>query len=1613
MSEPTPKPARPQNPNEPVDPALAAMLHEEAGHGGAPAAPKKKKRWWLRIVGGIFLLIIVLVICAPYIASSAPVRSIVVSKVNENLNGSVAIADYSVGWTGGIKASGVQVLDANKKPIISVPQVSTKLSLLDAIRGNLDLGDTRIDVRLDNVTVDENGNSNLASIAKQSETTKSSAPHEPKEKSDVIELPNIKGKLTVNILGGSVTGAGVPAPITIEPSTVLLDIPDVNQPIQDNIKLAYRLGDAKPSTISVSGTVDAVEGGKVDLKTIDSKLKAQQKIALDNVDLGAATPILKKSLGEDAELGGIASGALDVNAQGLTGISANGELRVDDAKFAGAGLKDQLALKNISVPIQITRTVVDANNTQIKIEKLAVNTPLANVNVSGQVQQEALLNLADKKAPGSDGRIDISLLVSDIGAVTRALPNTFKLKEGVEVNSGSLASNQQIVFAKDRVTSSQKLDLTASGTREQDGQKKPIRLTPIHLETGVAALPNGKAVPAIRDLKLLMQSSFLTLNGGGQSLAAIDIKGNLKLSKLRDELAQFTDALDETQLSGDGDLAITTKGDPTNAAAPIETGLNLNLTNVRVSGATTQPINQPRIALAAGGKILRDNDGAPTMFDNGSLTFQAGDQTNPLIDVAASAKADLKNGTVPAFELSKLAINRLDEAQRQFGGLVSGLQEQQIRINSGALYAQVAGKFENDTVTLTKPLGVSLPNLQVAKAGRTVITREDITATINGAFGVGKTTRANLSTLDFRAKSNLFSISKSGEAPIDVTLANGGVSGNGAIAINADLKRLNDIAQAFSAEVSAKPASNEAGELKSGKFDGVLKLAHAQGKGTDINFDGSVSDVTITTSGKPLQNEQIKLAAAANSPDDLSGVSVSNASLESRFATAKVSNAKLKLDGGTWELVQSANVDAQVPDVAALWTIMQAFSPPAAQAAASTSHEPLMMSMQVRGDEPISAPKPKKRERQAPKPQPEATETADQPLPPLQVKSGSASLKVNVARDAATKTTTATLSEMKLSNLALARGDKSYAFDKDITFFLKAAIAAADVPNRTLVQQIRKISIDPLSGDLGGIAKLSMPKPIEASGIDDIEKLTANGSIKLEGTLEALSPLLNVLSGSPLPYTGSYVTTQTIGTRNTEGTRGTLIALNGDLTANDFTVYDAGGKPSFTEKRVNLRNDIDVFPQAKELIVRQVTLDMPESQAVAMKFVGRVKDWEQNRNITGDKGNDPARLDLGYDLAKLWPIIKPSLSPETQESLKDLKIEGRYQKTFNVYGKYPARSTWQESVRYLGADGSFAVQLLDTSGLNVQNLDVPVTLDKGVLTTVYGGKSGQTGAAKPASCNGGTFDLSNISVVLTTPEPRVSISKNHKLLDKVTINPLLGDSVGKYINPVFTNTQRAKGLLAVTIDSCDSVALGEALKTAESGSATTHFSITDMDIANPVGSLMFGKVLGALKMGGSSNQADVFEGQIKDALITLDRGRTTQKLTMELLDPGKPSDAVGSARKPRTTTMKLTFDGDVRLSDLKQQINVTLPPELVAKFVPTDQSLGRNLAKYFPEGIPIALRGTTTKPEVDVGNIFQKFLEGQLKSGLTGDGDGKDSGLGGILDKLGGGKKKDDKKKNR
>src|SRR5437762_433886 len=113
MSQPTP-PTGPTDPNSTPDSPASDQPATPP-----PVKPKKRRRWpW--VIGGILLFLILLVLLAPTIASTGAVRSIVIGKINQNLNGKLAVNDWSLGWTSGVTLDSVKIDDEQGRRIAEV-----------------------------------------------------------------------------------------------------------------------------------------------------------------------------------------------------------------------------------------------------------------------------------------------------------------------------------------------------------------------------------------------------------------------------------------------------------------------------------------------------------------------------------------------------------------------------------------------------------------------------------------------------------------------------------------------------------------------------------------------------------------------------------------------------------------------------------------------------------------------------------------------------------------------------------------------------------------------------------------------------------------------------------------------------------------------------------------------------------------------------------------------------------------------------------------------------------------------------------------------------------------------------------------------------------------------------------------------------------------------------------------------------------------------------------------------------------------------------------------------------------------------------------------------------
>ncbi|HEY1629085.1 MAG TPA: hypothetical protein VGF52_04445, partial [Tepidisphaeraceae bacterium] len=620
---------------------------------------------------------------------------------------------------------------------------------------------------------------------------------------------------------------------------------------------------------------------------------------------------------------------------------------------------------------------------------------------------------------------------------------------------------------------------------------------------------------------------------------------------------------------------------------------------------------------------------------------------------------------------------------------------------------------------------------------------------------------------------------------------------------------------------------------------------------------------------------------------------------------------------------------------------------------------------------------------------------------PIQITSGSASLKMNLSRDANQKTTSVNLTDCKVSNLAIQRDNRKYQFDpaNPITATLVAAIQTGS--------GIESINVNSLSADLG-VAKLSMPDKIVATNLSKTPSV--QGSIKLEGALagaKGLGPLLDVVNGGSFPYAGDFVVVQKLQNQSNG------FSLDGTATASNFQVMQ-NGKAVFSENQINVADQVNVDPAAKNAIVQKLTVEMAQSQALGVKFSGQLQDWDGARTISG-LNSDKARLDLTYDAEKLWAIAYPMLSPAMQTQYKDLKVRGKITKTFTVWGAYPAQdspATTQPSIASLSADGSIAVDYLDLpQGLTIENFELPCQIRNGVLKTLAASTAANRAvqlppatpaangapaaaptsapAATTALCNGGSLNLDGIVVDLRSPDPLVSVKAKHWLLQYVKLNPVLADSIG-HDNLLFKDANQASGYFDLQIVKCKNVPLGDLITKKPDAEASVVFNMTDLQLDGPVPQAMSS----VLRLGGQG-----IHGNIKNGQLNLSKGIALSDFSLLLRQTGqqKTTDQNGvSSNQTVSKDLPMRFTGGVVLAtSVLKDFQVNIPSELIP-----NQVGGQDVRTLLPNGLVVPFTGTTDHFKFD----FAKALTKSVGNSFIG-GNGQNP-LDNLNNLLGGNKKK-------
>ena len=357
------------------------------------------------------------------------------------------------------------------------------------------------------------------------------------------------------------------------------------------------------------------------------------------------------------------------------------------------------------------------------------------------------------------------------------------------------------------------------------------------------------------------------------------------------------------------------------------------------------------------------------------------------------------------------------------------------------------------------------------------------------------------------------------------------------------------------------------------------------------------------------------------------------------------------------------------------------------------------------------------------------------------------------------------------------------------------------------------------------------------------------------------------------------------------------------------------------------------------------------------------------------------------------------------------KVQARDQATgavaLRVEEERPLRFSTADFIGSLEGALTLAIENAAARGMTLSG-EVPLALSSGTVAIPEN--------AQPLTMNEGEVILAGTSLqkqgeswLLRLPEGDV--------VSNVSLNPVLMEFFGKYINPVFVQPEQATGLLDVQVASADTLDLSDFSK----ANLSLKFSIRKLRIDNDViaqfTEASVGETASAIRgqlsaipgvdrqirdrIAGFSISEEIrqriasIRGSVTDAEVSVRGGVADTKLTFNVADP-----RTSATQEGRAEVFPLTFTGGVEISTLSaRNLSVTVPTSLIEKWAGENpeelvEIFGeRPWPRLLPEGVRIGINGTTYLPVPDPQSFealareiapraAESLLQGQLEGVL-------------------------------
>jgi hypothetical protein len=148
-------------------------------------AVSRKPRRWLRWVGFFFVCMFVGLILLYFVGTSEwALRSVILPKVSKAMNADVTVEGANISPFSSVNLRGLRVQTKGADPLVTAKEVRARYSLMDIIKGNINVSEVTLESPTVNLVTFADGTSNLDPITQQSKEEKPREKKKPKAKKD-------------------------------------------------------------------------------------------------------------------------------------------------------------------------------------------------------------------------------------------------------------------------------------------------------------------------------------------------------------------------------------------------------------------------------------------------------------------------------------------------------------------------------------------------------------------------------------------------------------------------------------------------------------------------------------------------------------------------------------------------------------------------------------------------------------------------------------------------------------------------------------------------------------------------------------------------------------------------------------------------------------------------------------------------------------------------------------------------------------------------------------------------------------------------------------------------------------------------------------------------------------------------------------------------------------------------------------------------------------------------------------------------------------------------------------------------------------------------------------